>query len=213
MTITNFFQAKTKQKSNMSRAKEIITHKLNETAWIDQCKLPDDLKIVFEEVWSFKPEEFEQVKMYGKMMTCPRWTRSFGKSYAYSGIRHEAEPIPKTLQPIFDWANSLNVGVFHQMLINFYIGPSHGISAHSDAEKDLIENAPIVSVSLGAERTFRIRQKSDKSVIKDLQMPNRSYLIMKGTMQKDFTHEVPKMLSKKLPQIDKRINITFRQIS
>lgn len=184
---------------------------LSSTAWIDEGKLPAQLALDFEDIWSLKPEQLGQVWMYGKLVTTPRWVKSFGKPYQFSGITHEADEVPVVLRPLLSWANSLNMGEFHQVLVNFYIGPSHGISAHSDAEEALIEHSPIVSVSLGAQRVLRIRQKANRQIVCDIPMPDRSYLIMQGTMQRDYTHEVPKSTSKKLPQVDRRINITFRQ--
>lgn len=92
---------------------------LSSTAWIDEGKLPAHLALDFEDIWSLKPEKLGQVWMYGKLVTTPR--------YQFSGITHEAEEVPVVLRPLLSWANSLNMGEFHQVLVNFYIGPSHGI--------------------------------------------------------------------------------------
>lgn len=42
-------------------------------------------------------------------------------------------------------------------------------------------------------------------------MPDGTFLVMGGTFQKEFTHEVPKINGVKGENIGKRINITFRQ--
>ena len=90
--------------------------------------------------------------------------------------------------------------VFDQVLyILHYIGP------HSDNERQIEIGSPILAVSLGAERVFRIR--ADKKIVLDLKMPDNSYVIMGGKMQQQFTHEVPK--SKRVTE--RRISITFRK--
>jgi alkylated DNA repair dioxygenase AlkB len=65
----------------------------------------------------------------------------------------------------------------------------------------------IASVSLGAERLFRLKGK-DGTVALSEELPHGSLLIMAGETQKNFKHEVPKE-----PDITRpRINLTFRHI-
>jgi alkylated DNA repair dioxygenase AlkB len=65
----------------------------------------------------------------------------------------------------------------------------------------------IASVSLGAERLFRLKRK-DGSVAFAERLPPGSLLIMAGMTQKNFKHEVPKEPGINQP----RINLTFRRI-
>jgi alkylated DNA repair dioxygenase AlkB len=65
----------------------------------------------------------------------------------------------------------------------------------------------IASVSLWAERLFRLRRK-DGSVAFSARLPHGSLLIMAGDTQKNFRHEVPKEPGVTQP----RINLTFRRI-
>ena len=65
----------------------------------------------------------------------------------------------------------------------------------------------IASVSLGAERLFRLKAE-DGTVALAERLPHGSLLIMAGKTQKNFRHEVPKE-----PDVDQpRINLTFRRI-
>ena len=184
------------------------TYDLDKTSWVLQGKLPDDVEFNFETLWNTKPEELGSIMMYGKRVTTPRWTQSYGKSYRFSGTEHTAKPLPAVFQPFLDWANTLGYGDFHQTLVNHY-GPMHWIGPHRDNEGQLVPGSPIISISLGAERTFVIRDYQNKKIVKDLKMPDKSYLVMGGEMQKRYTHEVPKI--KNAPAVDRRINITFRQ--
>ena len=65
----------------------------------------------------------------------------------------------------------------------------------------------IASVSLGAERLFRLKRR-DGTVAFSERLAHGSLLIMAGDTQKNFRHEVPKEPGITLP----RINLTFRRI-
>jgi len=77
---------------------------------------------------------------------------------------------------------------------------------HSDNEKEIKPNSSIASVSIGIERKFSFKNKLSKETIA-VQLENGSLLEMKGTIQKNWLHALPK--SKKITQ--PRINLTFRQ--
>ena len=59
----------------------------------------------------------------------------------------------------------MGYGAFNHVLINWYNDGSHYIGPHSDSEAQIVEDSPIVSVSLGQERTFRIRYKTNKKLV------------------------------------------------
>ena len=65
----------------------------------------------------------------------------------------------------------------------------------------------IGSLSLGATRTFRIKHNKTKETM-SFSLGHGSLLIMAGTMQRFWKHEIPKT---KEP-VGERINLTFRQI-
>jgi len=65
----------------------------------------------------------------------------------------------------------------------------------------------IASVSLGAERLFRLKAPNGAVALTE-RLPHGGLLIMAGETQKNFKHEVPKE-----PEItEPRINLTFRHI-
>lgn len=65
----------------------------------------------------------------------------------------------------------------------------------------------IGSLSLGATRTFRIRHNKTKAT-RSFQVGNGTLIIMAGTMQQFWKHEIPKTTE----NVGERINLTFRQI-
>jgi len=180
-------------------------------SWIDEFTLPEKLDNVdFKSLWDVHPKEYGLVKIYGKEIQTPRWQQTYGLDYKFSGVDHKALPIPEVFQPFYDWAINTDYGPFNQMLVNWYQDGSHYIGKHSDDERQLVKGAPILSVSLGATRKFRIRKKKTNKIFTDILMPDGTVLVMGGNFQKEFTHEVPKIGGKKGKKVGPRINITFR---
>jgi alkylated DNA repair dioxygenase AlkB len=97
-----------------------------------------------------------------------------------------------------------NVG-YNAVLCNLYRDGNDSVGLHADAEPEM--GPVIASVSLGAERLFRLKRK-DGSVALAERLPHGSLLIMAGKTQKNFKHEVPKEPGINQP----RINLTFRRI-
>jgi alkylated DNA repair dioxygenase AlkB len=77
------------------------------------------------------------------------------------------------------------------------------VGLHADDEPEM--GPVIASVSLNAERLFKLRRK-DGSIAFSERLRHGSLLIMAGDTQKNFKHEVPKEPGVTGP----RINLTFR---
>ncbi len=90
-------------------------------------------------------------------------------------------------------------------LANLYRSGTDSMGWHADNEPEM--GNVIGSLSLGATRRFRIRHNSTKQSQTFL-LSHGSLLIMAGTMQQHWQHEVPKT---KRP-VGERINLTFRTI-
>jgi alkylated DNA repair dioxygenase AlkB len=94
---------------------------------------------------------------------------------------------------------------YNAVLCNLYKNGNDSVGLHSDAEPEM--GPVIASVSLGAERLFRLKGKNGAVAFAE-RLPRGSLLIMAGNTQKNFKHEVPKEPAVALP----RINLTFRHI-
>ena len=153
------------------------------------------------------------IKMYGKENPVPRleaWYGDPGKSYAYSGIQMDPIPWTDELREIKSTVE-LESGIkFNSVLINFYRDGKDRVAWHSDNEKELGQNPVIGSVSFGAERNFKLRHKKYKSngLKKEVLLQHGSFLLMQGSTQHHWMHEIPR--TAKL--IGPRINLTFRVI-
>jgi len=154
-----------------------------------------------------------KIKMYGKENLVPRleaWYGDKGKSYAYSGIQMDPTPWTDELLEIKDSIESVSNTSFNSVLINYYRDGKDRVAWHSDDEKELGKNPVIGSVSLGAERTFKLRHKKYKlnNLKQNILLKNGSLLLMEGRTQHHWMHEIPRTAK----PIGPRINLTFRVI-
>jgi len=89
--------------------------------------------------------------------------------------------------------------------LNRYRSGSDSVGLHADNEPEVGD--VIGSLSLGATRTFRIRHNVTKAT-RDFDVGHGTLIIISGTMQQFWKHEVPKTND----QVGERINLTFRRI-
>lgn len=173
------------------------------------CEKVEDFdlsEIKFREIWNIHPTEFHTVKMYGKEILTPRWQQAYGKSYHYSGSKNNALPIPKLFNAFLEWSKNNIHFKLNGLLLNWYDGQKdHYIGPHRDDTRDLFENTPIVTISLGQERIFRMRKYGGKG-FKDIVLKNGGVIIIPSDTNLKWTHEVPKF--KKYD--GKRVSITLR---
>lgn len=93
-------------------------------------------------------------------------------------------------------------------LAQHYTGGTKCIGSHSDDESALDKSGAsrVVSISFGATRTFRIRNKATEEIVLDYPQASGTLLVMEGEFQNQFTHEVP--VQKRVNE--ERISVTFR---
>ncbi|HXY11309.1 MAG TPA: alpha-ketoglutarate-dependent dioxygenase AlkB [Terriglobales bacterium] len=139
-----------------------------------------------------------------------------GTHYRYS--RRDYNPIPwfpellalkarvEQATPPTAYANShLPYVGYNAVLCNLYRDGNDSVGLHADAEPEM--GPVIASLSLGAERLFRLKQSTGTLAFSE-RLPHGSLLIMAGTTQKNFQHEIPKEHA----ITQSRINLTFRHI-
>ena len=167
---------------------------------------------LFQELLSGIKWRQDKIKLYGKEVALPRLTAWYGddsKSYKYSGILMNPDDWTPTLLAIKKRIEEVAEVKFNSVLINLYRNGQDSVSWHSDDESELGENPIIGSVSFGEARRFQLRRKINKSLDKvEITLTHGSFLIMKGSTQHFWQHQVPKT-SKSLSE---RINLTFRII-
>ncbi|TNE72298.1 MAG: alpha-ketoglutarate-dependent dioxygenase AlkB [Bacteroidetes bacterium] len=163
----------------------------------------------FVELESFYLKQ-ESIKLFGKTVKQPRLSSLFGDpgiSYTYSQQRFNALPWNPFLLDLRNRMNDLTGIRYNSALVNLYRNGQDSMGLHSDDERELGSNPVITSISYGAKRKMIFRRKSDgqKEV---LELEHGDVLIMKGTVQHEWKHEVPKEKYVTSP----RLNVTFRLI-
>lgn len=168
-----------------------------------------------EEYWSKLLTEIDwrhdEIMLFGKKIITKRKVAWYGEKpfeYTYSKTTKKALPWTKTLAEIKHEIEFRTNETFNSCLLNLYHNGNEGMGWHSDAEKDLKENAAIASLSFGATRKFVFKHKESKEKV-ELLLENASLLLMKDITQKNWLHSLPP--SKKI--LTPRINLTFRSIA
>lgn len=194
---------------------------LTDKSWVRSGKIPKILvpsENLMKRLWNLHPDKKPIVRIHGKNLTCPRWNESYLNSYAFSGQIALVNPNPdKYFVTLLWWINRQdpdNEHKFNQILVNWYENGNDYIGAHSDDEKQLIQGSEVVTISLGATRTFRIRPKHRGIVEwlkKDFEVKSGDVLIMGGSIQSQFTHEIVKINGEKGRNVGRRISVTLRK--
>ncbi|MGB5321678.1 alpha-ketoglutarate-dependent dioxygenase AlkB family protein [Lutimonas sp.] len=154
--------------------------------------------------------EQDEFLMYGKKILTRRkvaWYGSKPYEYTYSKITRKAHIWHKDLKYLSDILQEETGNSFNSCLLNLYPEGRDGMGWHSDDEKELRPLAAIASLSLGSDRKFSFKHRLTKETV-SLTLQNGSLLLMKGSTQKHWLHQLPK--TKKI--IGPRINLTFRSI-
>jgi alkylated DNA repair dioxygenase AlkB len=172
---------------------------------LDETFLPTELadryfaELQDQCAWEHKPG------IFGHMQ--PRLIASYGDqgiTYRYSGKVNVALPWIPVLLEIRKKIEAVQ-GEYNYCLLNRYRSGSDSMGWHADDEPEMGDL--IGSLSLGATRKFRIRHNTTRQT-RTFLVGNGTLIVMAGTMQQFWQHEVPKT---KQP-VGERINLTFRKI-
>lgn len=173
---------------------------------------------IFNILKEYMPTEKHKVMIFGSLVEIPRLQLCYGKSYNFSGTTSNAidqGEMPIVIQNLLQIINNhymltkqTNKPIYNMCLVNFYRNGDEYIGYHSDDEKQIKNNTPIYSITLGATRKFKLKSKKEDDNLFDLDLEpvSGSLLIMDGDCQKTHKHSVPKQKNIN----DMRINLTFR---
>ncbi len=151
------------------------------------------------------------IKIFGKTLPQPRLTALYAETpvaYTYSGLTLQPLPYTSELKEIQQKLTQVTPVSFTHCLANLYRDGHDSMGLHADNEKELGENPVIASLSLGETRKFRLKHIHHKNLKLELNLASGSLLLMKGTTQHFWKHELPKTTQIKGP----RINLTFRKL-
>ena len=164
----------------------------------------------YEKLLEEIPWKNDEAIIFGKHYITKRKVAWFGDktySYTYSGVTKQAHLWIPQLRQLKLKVEKLSETTYNSCLLNLYEDGTQGMGWHSDAEKTLLDNGTIASVSLGSERSFCFKHKQTKQKV-DILLESGSLLLMKGVIQKKWLHRLPKRKKVSTP----RINLTFRTV-
>jgi alkylated DNA repair dioxygenase AlkB len=146
--------------------------------------------------------------MFGKKIITNRKVALYADNtttYTYSKQTKQALAWTPELLQLKRIIETKTAQTFNMCLLNLYHHGKESMGWHSDNESELQANGSIASLSLGAERKFMFKHKESKKII-TINLAHGSLLLMKGTIQQHWLHQLPAMAKVEAP----RINLTFR---
>jgi alkylated DNA repair dioxygenase AlkB len=166
---------------------------------------------IYTELLTQTPWQQDAITVYGKKHLQPRLTALYGNegiNYSYSRIKMHPHLWTGLLQKIKLKVENVSHTHFTTVLLNHYRDGQDSNGWHADNEKELGLNPIIASISFGAERCFQLKNNTNKEQKKNIILEHGSLLLMKGTTQHFWKHQIPKTAK----PVGPRINLTFRVI-
>lgn len=152
-----------------------------------------------------------RVRLFGRELPAPRlsaWHGDAGCTYRYSGVSHAPQPLGPVLQALRAGVEAACGQRFNSVLLNLYRDGADSMGWHSDDEPELGPAPVIASISLGAERRFLLRSRSQPRQRQALTLPDGSLLLMEAPLQAHWQHALPR--TRRVP--GPRLNLTWRWI-
>lgn len=157
------------------------------------------------------PWQQDQLRIADRIVPLPRlqaWFGENGDTYTYSGLTLQPNPWTPLLLAVKQRTEDIAEHPFNSLLANFYRNENDSVGWHADNEKELGLHPVIASVSLGASRRFQLRHKTKAHLRFDLTLNHGDILVMSGTLQQYWLHQVLKEKAPTLP----RISLTYRRL-
>lgn len=198
---------------------------LDDVHFVYAGDLPDPVRpaavgSAFDALWALRTSRPE-ITLHGRLVETPRWQQAYIRDYEFSGKRSSALPLPRLLEQFVTWARGAVDPRLNGALVNWYAAPGDQIDdhrtarggdyigPHRDSREGLVVGAPIVTVSLGGLRVFRLRAYRTKSVAADIPLPHGTVVVLPFETNLAYTHEVPRPRATK-SENGRRISITLR---
>jgi len=145
------------------------------------------------------------IRVFGQWHKEPRLTAWWGPAYQYANVAWPSRPLDGDVGALTNKVMQLTGTEYNGVLINGYRNGQDSMGWHRDNEPE-IDPTSIASLSLGATRTFKIRDRRTKHVI-NVDLGHGDLLVMEH-LQDVHEHSVPKRMKVSEP----RMNFTFRRL-
>ena len=162
------------------------------------------------------PWKQESITLFGRTHALPRltcWMADPGYRYRYSGIEQHPVPWLPCLVPLRQQLQALCGHELNALLLNHYRHGNDAMGCHADDEPELVREASIVSISLGAARSLRFKPKPRSPLAEgwaplSLELGHGDLLVMDPPTQQHWLHELPRRRRVGTA----RLNLTFRRL-
>jgi len=185
------------------------THQLDPETYLYRGYLPPKYRLSVgqvAELWALHPPDYHEISIHGRRVKTPRWQQAYGADYHYTGQTNRALPVPALLEPLLLWSRETVHPQLNGILLNWYDAEhKHYIGRHRDSTKNMVEGSPIVTISFGQERTFRLREWRG-NLRHDFAAVDSSVFVLPYATNLRWTHEVPHFAG----NAGRRISVTLR---
>ena len=139
--------------------------------------------------------------------------------YVYSNSTRNLDPIPINdsigFRDVLDWVNWYFGTNFNSVLVNRYTNKNVFIDWHQDNEHNVDQSQPVMTLSIGATRRFRVSDsKIKESRTQDYtkELISNSIFVMKPGVQESHYHKLEPGRGNKKGECGKRYSLTFRRL-
>ncbi len=118
-----------------------------------------------------------------------------------------ADPVPALLEPLLAWVRAVVHPGLNGLLLNWYDGPGHYIGPHRDSTAGMVPGAPIVTLSFGEERVFRLTHGTGTAKrTRDFSAADGAAFVLPFATNRVWKHGVPKSAR----YAGRRVSVTAR---
>jgi alkylated DNA repair dioxygenase AlkB len=154
---------------------------LDERSWLDVVPgwVPDHADL-FDWLLGHGPWQQSTRKMWDNEVLVPRLTASLPQPFP--------DRIAELVAPLDE-----RYGVsFDSCFVNLYRDGNDAVAWHADTVRKKMTNPMVVTVSLGARRSFLVRPATGGAVVRRFNPGDGDLIVMGGATQHDWHHTVPR---------------------
>jgi alkylated DNA repair dioxygenase AlkB len=154
---------------------------LDEHSWLDVVPgwVPDHAEL-FDWLLAEAPWQQGTRKMWDNVVTVPRLTASL------------PQPFPDRIAELVGPLGERYGVAFDSCFVNLYRDGNDAVAWHADTVRKKMTNPMVVTVSLGARRSFLVRPAAGGPVVRRFNPGEGDLIVMGGAMQHDWHHTVPR---------------------